>query len=164
MVEADILELSNPIHIHCVQYCFLPLIEKQLFSECIEWNSHSIRKQAAATGPFGKPDLLFFCPPSGTENQLCSIDEDLQQHAVTLVCEEGAPVTVANDAFRRLCSSVLTTSAWKDSPSVVEAMAAYLTLTSYIETSQKALNLTEPANFEQACEIYDSIIRYFNTD
>lgn len=59
------VKICSFFHRHCVQYCFLPLIEKQLFSECIEWNSHSIRKQAAATGPFGKPDLLFFCPPSG---------------------------------------------------------------------------------------------------
>ncbi|XP_039621768.1 uncharacterized protein LOC120537122 [Polypterus senegalus] len=163
MVEAEILELSNPIHIHCVQYCFLPLIERQLYSERIEWNNQRIHKQTLAAGPFGKPDMLYFCPPSGTPNMLCTIDDDLQQQADTMACEKGSTLTVANVAFRQLCSTVFTLPRSMDSYSVDDAMASYLTTANHITTLMASLNLIEPDNFVQAFEIYEKIVNSSHT-
>ncbi|XP_034142839.1 uncharacterized protein LOC117592832 [Esox lucius] len=58
MQVTDLLDISNPIHIHLVQYCYLTLVEKQLQTEQNEWNDHMIRKQVGAAGPFGKPNIM----------------------------------------------------------------------------------------------------------
>lgn len=50
---------------NCLQYTHLPLLERELNIEQRLWNTHDIRKQRNAPGPFGKPDLLFTSPPEG---------------------------------------------------------------------------------------------------
>ncbi|XP_040271794.1 uncharacterized protein LOC120987279 [Bufo bufo] len=96
MLEAQILDLSNPIHIHCIQFCFLLIINNELERERIEWNNHKIRRQGHTDGHYGKPDLLFNAPPQGTVNQLLEVDQDLLQYAETLACKKGVPMQVAN--------------------------------------------------------------------
>ncbi|XP_069588382.1 uncharacterized protein [Ranitomeya imitator] len=65
MVGSDILDISNPVHIHCLQFSFLQLIQNELKLEAMEWNNHNIRKQRGVVGPFGKPELLYYSPPEG---------------------------------------------------------------------------------------------------
>lgn len=52
-------------HSNCLQYSHLPLLQRDLKTEQTVWNTHDIRKQRNAPGPFGKPDLLFTSPPPG---------------------------------------------------------------------------------------------------
>lgn len=53
------------LHSNCLQYTHLPLLQEDLKTEQIMWNTHDIRKQRNAPGPFGKPDLLYTSPPPG---------------------------------------------------------------------------------------------------
>ncbi|XP_073716689.1 uncharacterized protein [Misgurnus anguillicaudatus] len=63
MMESGILDLDNSVHINCLQYTHLPLLQKELTTEQRLWNTHDIRKQRNVAGPFGKPDVLFTLPP-----------------------------------------------------------------------------------------------------
>ncbi|KAL7401725.1 hypothetical protein ABVT39_003861, partial [Epinephelus coioides] len=89
MMESGILELDNPIHINCLQYTHLPLLQEDLKTEQTLWNTHDIRKQRHAPGPFGKPDILYTSPPRGYADMLCPVDADLLDHAKKLISESG---------------------------------------------------------------------------
>ncbi|XP_031333807.1 uncharacterized protein LOC116176151 [Photinus pyralis] len=45
-----------------VQYCFMDLIQNELNTIVLEWNSHYIRKNKNGTCPPGRPDLLYNFP------------------------------------------------------------------------------------------------------
>ncbi|KAM4807669.1 uncharacterized protein WCC33_011751 [Rhinophrynus dorsalis] len=157
MLEADILELSNPIHIHCLQFSFLPIIAKELDRERIEWNNHKIRKQAHTDGHFGKPDFLFYAPPQGTQNQLLPVDQDLQHYAETFACKKGAPMEVANISFRRHCSTLLKQAGQHKISSLKEAMSAYLLISNNIGDKINTQHLDLPKTFLEACVIYNYV-------
>ncbi|XP_052395059.1 uncharacterized protein LOC127943012 [Carassius gibelio] len=89
MMESGMLNLDNPVHINCLQYTHLPLLERELNIEQRLWNTHDIRKQRNAPGPFGKPDLLFTSPPEGFADMFCKVDNDLLKYAEQLVCRGG---------------------------------------------------------------------------
>jgi hypothetical protein len=62
MIDEGIFDNSNPIHINCIQYCFMELLQSEL-NKCInEWNNHYIRKQKNAESPYGKPEILYKLP------------------------------------------------------------------------------------------------------
>ncbi|KAM4722997.1 uncharacterized protein WCC33_009195 [Rhinophrynus dorsalis] len=157
MLEADILELSNPIHIHCLQFCFLPIIAKELDRERIEWNNHKIRKQAHTDGHFGKPDFLFYAPTQGTQNQLLPVDQDLQHYAETIACKKGAPMEVANISFRKHCSTLLKQAGQHKISSLKEAMSAYLLISNNIGDKINTQHLDLPKTFLEACAIYNHV-------
>lgn len=64
MRDSAIFNDSNLVHIECIRYCFLPVIQTQLNSFMESWNSHSVRaqRQNQLLTPTGKPDVLYFQP------------------------------------------------------------------------------------------------------
>ncbi|XP_031573563.1 uncharacterized protein LOC116307446 [Actinia tenebrosa] len=53
---------GNIIHVYCLRYCFMNIIQKELDSVAANWNEHRIRKNSTAECPNGIPDELFFLP------------------------------------------------------------------------------------------------------
>ena len=53
---------GNIIHVYCLRYCFMNIIQKELDSVATSWNEHRIRKSSTAECPGGIPDELFFVP------------------------------------------------------------------------------------------------------
>jgi hypothetical protein len=45
MIDRQLFDNSNPIHIDCIRYCFMDLIQQDLNKVVKEWNLHPIRKQ-----------------------------------------------------------------------------------------------------------------------
>ncbi|KAB0805057.1 hypothetical protein PPYR_02027 [Photinus pyralis] len=45
-----------------LQYCFMDLIQEELNSVALEWNSHLIRRNRRSICPPGRPDVLFNFP------------------------------------------------------------------------------------------------------
>lgn len=62
MAEYGILDTSDNIHLECMRYCFLSLVNQDLRATLRQWNEHRIRASRQAHGPFGKPDVLYFQP------------------------------------------------------------------------------------------------------
>lgn len=62
MRDAGILNDSDPLHIECIRFCYLPLIETQLDIFRQTWNVHRIRQQHSSDVPSGVPNVLYYQP------------------------------------------------------------------------------------------------------
>ena len=60
MVDSGVLNLSDPIHIEALRFCFLPLIILQLDVYMEVWNSHRIRKQINVLSDI--PNVMYHQP------------------------------------------------------------------------------------------------------
>jgi hypothetical protein len=53
----------NPIHIECVRFCLMDILQAELDRIAKHWNLHNIRPQKSVNElPSGKPDILFHVP------------------------------------------------------------------------------------------------------
>ncbi|WAR20397.1 hypothetical protein MAR_002235 [Mya arenaria] len=57
MEEQGIFSTADAIHIRCVRFCFMQLIQQELDLVRTEWNAHYIRRQTREGTPCGKPDI-----------------------------------------------------------------------------------------------------------
>ncbi|CAG2247999.1 unnamed protein product [Mytilus edulis] len=62
MVDEGILNNADPVHLECIRFCFLPLIQRHLDMFLQSWNSHRIRSQRNVECPHGIPDVMFYQP------------------------------------------------------------------------------------------------------
>lgn len=46
----------------CLRFCFLPVLQDELYEIASYWNTHSIRPVNTAETPAGRPDQLYFMP------------------------------------------------------------------------------------------------------
>ncbi|XP_069617848.1 uncharacterized protein [Ranitomeya imitator] len=157
MVGSDILDISNPVHIHCLQFSFLQLIQNELKLEAMEWNNHNIRKQRGVVGPFGKPELLYYSPPEGSNNQLQRVDKDLLEYATNYCGDADEPFQVGNKSFRWLCSTQLHGTTFEDRSTIQNATTCYIHLASYFMNKLKIMKADIPKNFSEANSIYTFI-------
>ena len=62
----------------CLQFCFMSVIQKDLDSIRIRWNSHKIRATRHQECPSGKPDVLYHLPDIyGVEDYKLPFDDHL---------------------------------------------------------------------------------------
>lgn len=52
----------NPIHVECLKFCFMKLIQDELKHVAEHWNLHRIRPCRNSDSPAGRPDVLYFLP------------------------------------------------------------------------------------------------------
>ncbi|XP_033736342.1 uncharacterized protein LOC117324540 [Pecten maximus] len=62
MRDSGMLDTTNPLHIECIRFCYLPIIQEQLDIFVLNWNSHRIRAQRQLRIPHGIPDVLYHQP------------------------------------------------------------------------------------------------------
>ncbi|VDI81042.1 Hypothetical predicted protein [Mytilus galloprovincialis] len=62
MVDEGILNNADPVHLECIRFCFLPLIQRHLDMFLQSWNSHRIRSQRNVECPHGIPDVMYYQP------------------------------------------------------------------------------------------------------
>lgn len=62
MVERGLLRTDDPVHLECLRYCFLPLIQRDLDSFKRTWNLHRIRQQRHTEVPSGIPTVMYYQP------------------------------------------------------------------------------------------------------
>nr|XP_055025416.1 uncharacterized protein LOC129415450 isoform X2 [Misgurnus anguillicaudatus] len=153
MMESGILDLDNSVHINCLQYTHLPLLQKELTTEQRLWNTHDIRKQRNVAGPFGKPDVLFTLPPQGFADMLCKVYDDLLQYAEQLVCATDEPLLVANETFRTIAEAILRDANFPLSSD--GSLAAYLMLVEKFVACIERRDIHIPSTFAEANEIYE---------
>ena len=75
MMDENIFDNSNPMHIDCMRYCFMDIIQKDLNKLIDEWNSHRIRKQRRQV-QHGKPELMYEIPNIFNARQ-CGLNIDI---------------------------------------------------------------------------------------
>ncbi|CAH3115492.1 unnamed protein product [Porites lobata] len=66
----------NQVHIECLRFCFMRVIQAELDRVAQHWNLHRIRSQHNVESPPGRPDTLFFLPElEGTSSYLHPVSE-----------------------------------------------------------------------------------------
>lgn len=62
MVERGLLRTDNPVHLECLRYCFLPLIQRDLNIFTRTWNLHRIRQERHTEVQSGIPTVMYYQP------------------------------------------------------------------------------------------------------
>ena len=62
MQDANELDITDPLQIECLRFCFGDLIKKHIKLTKKEWNEHRVRKQNNRNILGGIPNQLFHCP------------------------------------------------------------------------------------------------------
>lgn len=66
---------SNVVHTECIRFCFMDIIQEELYKLAQLWNSHLIRPTKNSVCPSGKPDILYFIPEvTGSREYKCEFD------------------------------------------------------------------------------------------
>ena len=64
LMDSGLFDNSNDLQVELVRFCFLGLIQKELYNAEIVWNLHRIRKNNKADCPSGIPEVLFLNKPN----------------------------------------------------------------------------------------------------
>lgn len=79
MVDYELLDLTNPIHIECLRYVFMPLIQRDLDKLREEWNAHRVRRNRNGVAISGKPNVLYYQTELfGTMDYKFNVNEDIR--------------------------------------------------------------------------------------
>lgn len=121
MQDANLFDGTNIMHMECMKYCFMDLIQAELDRIASNWNMHAIRPQKNSHTPCGKPDLLYFVPEIfGGRDYGHKIDRNDLKTCMELY---GKPKLTCSEEFKDLIHLVLSQH---DTPSSVEeALAMY---------------------------------------
>jgi hypothetical protein len=60
--EMNLYNDSDDIHVECLKYCFMEVIQGELQSFKDQWNCHRLRKQRNSELPAGNSDIMHFAP------------------------------------------------------------------------------------------------------
>ena len=115
LADLGILDTSDDIHMECVRYCFLPLIDSDLQRVVQHWNQHRIRPSRNAEVPAGIPDVLYYQPEVfGTRDCKMDIIEDTE----LLRNSYSQPLTIRGTSpeFRILAQGAVQGTGLRDPP------------------------------------------------
>ena len=62
MQDLNVLDTTNALHVECLRYCFMHVLQAELDRIVEHWNLHEIRSQKNSNTPSGKPEMLYFVP------------------------------------------------------------------------------------------------------
>ena len=103
--DSGVYNDANLIQKACLQFCFMEIIQKELNSVRIRWNSHKIRATRHQECPPGKPDVLYYLPElEMAENYKIYFDPNLL-HILSPLKREKQPfgcISVFANVFRVL--------------------------------------------------------------
>ena len=60
MQDMNIFDETNILHVDCLRYCFMRVIQAELDRIAEHWNLHEIRQQKHSNMSSGKPELLYY--------------------------------------------------------------------------------------------------------
>ena len=79
MVDRGLLRTDDPVHLECLRYCFMSLIQRDLDAFVELWNLHRIRVQRHTEVPNGIPIVMYSQPEAyGTCDYLFPLPCDLE--------------------------------------------------------------------------------------
>ena len=62
MQDTSSFDVTNHVHVECLRYCFMEVIQTELDRIVQHWNLHEIRSQRHSDIPSGKQRLLYYVP------------------------------------------------------------------------------------------------------
>ena len=132
MRETGIFDDSNPIHVNCITYCFMPILRKELNETLKFWNTHWIRQSSNNESPCGRPDVIYSVPElDNTENFLVQVTQDDIDTAQDL-CKQRHTIKDCDEHFIELVDIIKSEHNLQEPTSIAEAESYYVTLLQHI--------------------------------
>ncbi|KAJ7371621.1 hypothetical protein OS493_024298 [Desmophyllum pertusum] len=124
---------DDPLHVECLRFCFIPLLQEELNRVAQHWNLHQIRPSLNQESPPGRPDVLYFLPElQGASSYLHSVDDEEMSVAEELCCDDrNLP---ADETFIELAQMVMDDNNLQMPITPEEASTLYSELLYHIET------------------------------
>jgi hypothetical protein len=60
--DSRLFDDADPLHIECVRYCFMDVLQDELIQVAVQWNQHTLQVKKDCNSPRGKPDVMYFLP------------------------------------------------------------------------------------------------------
>lgn len=104
LIDQNVLDNSDRIHVEIVRYCFMPVIQKHLDVFAAWWNGHRIRSQRRRSVITDIPDVMFHQPyVFGTWDQSFPLPcSAVQLEDITRVYTEAPPTFGCSEEFLQL--------------------------------------------------------------
>lgn len=122
------------LHVHCLKFCFMPLIREELHRVAELWNLHRIRPQSSnRDSPCGRPDILYFLPELNSRvSYIHDVTLDDIEIAEEMCCAQN---TLDNsfEVFKELAEMIMTDEDLQVPSNPDEALELYLNLLDLIE-------------------------------
>ena len=123
---------DNPLHVECLRFCFIPLLQQELNRVAQHWNLHKIRPSLNQESPSGRPDVLYFLPElQGVSSYLKPVEDDELLVAEELCCENH--IIQADETFVELAQMIMDDNNLQMPRTPVEAADLYSELLYHIE-------------------------------
>ena len=106
MTALGIFDASNEIHLQCIRFCFLPILQRELNDTVVLWNNHYIRASENGECIPGRPDVLYYTPTtSGRRDCKLSVNSADVTAAYSL-CKK-LPYLGCSDEFLQLATLIM---------------------------------------------------------
>ena len=124
---------DNPIHVECLKFCFMKLIQDELKRIAEHWNVHNIRPTLNCECPSGRPDVLYFLPEiMVTVDYSTPIPADKMDLAEEICCTGDYPQP-ASEPFVDLAHLIMSEKDLRMLEDAEEALSSYIDLVHFIE-------------------------------
>ncbi|PFX11893.1 hypothetical protein AWC38_SpisGene24237 [Stylophora pistillata] len=125
---------SDPVHVDCIRFCFMPILRNELYQVAELWNQHRISssKFANGSGPRRRPDWMFFLPHLySTDDYKTDVDEDDVQEFYdhSTMCPPDY-----SDDFKEFALTVMNEYHLPEPHDVSSALDLYIELLKEVET------------------------------
>ena len=119
------------IHVECLKFCFMSILQNELHEAAKLWNTHVIRPSHNEHSPSGRPDTLYCIPEAtGTVNYLVNV-ENADIELVDKLCCDERPICLQE--FEELALIVMEENGFLFPENHTDAEQLYLELVHALE-------------------------------
>ena len=84
-----VIDTSDVLHVECIRFCYMKLLQHELNQIMLEWNTHHIRSNPLARSPSGKPDVMYQFPQLyGAQSYLQEYDTQTYEIVSSIASEQ----------------------------------------------------------------------------
>ena len=128
--DADIIQEQ------CLKFCYMKIIQNELYRVLKHWNTHCIRRSVNLESPSGRPDTSYFLPEvNDTRDYATIVDDDDIEVAEEMCCLQN-PVNGCEPEFNELATIIMEENGLNMPETYEEAHIVYLELLHHIGNIQ----------------------------
>ena len=130
---------SNVIHVECLHFCYISILQDELHRAARLWNLHRIRPSTNPESPPGRPDILYFLPEiTETQDYITTVDMDDVEIAQEVCCRQD-PSLPCSPTFKELADLIMEEQGLQMPSSPNETKSLYIELLSCIKDVEDSL-------------------------
>ena len=123
---------ADMIHEQCLKFCYMKIVQDELYEVVKHWNTHSIRPSLNMESPSGRPDTSYFLPEvNATYDYVTRVDDADIEVAEELCCLQN-PLNGCEPEFNELATIIMEENGLNMPTSFEEAELLYLELLHHI--------------------------------